>query len=103
MAVVPKQPVVRAGQQRVGWWRVHPASGETIGVMDTGFHGDDSEYPPMNDAKAMRDWLTKNGPKNRAMVNGTRTRDQKFMNRFMEILKECLKLEDLGPKVPPGP
>jgi hypothetical protein len=27
------------GQQRVGWWRVHPTTGETIGVMDTGFHG----------------------------------------------------------------
>lgn len=103
MAVVPKQPVVRAGQQRVGWWRVHPVSGETIGVMDTGFHQDDSEYPPMNDAKAMREWLTKNGPKNRDMVKGIRTRDQKFMNKFMEILKECLKLENPGPKLPPGP
>lgn len=93
MAVVPKKPVVRAGQQRVGWWRVHPASGETIGVMDTGFHGDDSEYPAMNDAVAMRKWITKNGPKNRAMRAGTWTKNQKFMNKFMEILKACQKLE----------
>lgn len=38
MAVVPRRAVMLAGQQRVGWWRVHPTSGETIGVMDTGYH-----------------------------------------------------------------
>jgi hypothetical protein len=38
MAVVLKQPVLLRERQRVGWWRVDPASGETIGVMDTGFH-----------------------------------------------------------------
>ncbi len=30
--------------QRVGWWRVDPASGETIGVMDSGFHMSKIEY-----------------------------------------------------------
>lgn len=38
MAVVPRKPVLLDGQQRLGWWRVHPTSGETIGVMDSGFH-----------------------------------------------------------------
>ena len=38
MVVALRQPVELRGVQRVGWWRVHPASGETIGVMDTGFH-----------------------------------------------------------------
>lgn len=38
MAVALKEPVLLRERQRVGWWRVDPASGETIGVMDTGFH-----------------------------------------------------------------
>ncbi|MGH8135340.1 MAG: hypothetical protein ACRER4_03250 [Steroidobacteraceae bacterium] len=44
MVVVPRKAVVIADQERVGWWRVNPASGETIGVMDTGFHAETSEY-----------------------------------------------------------
>jgi len=41
MAVVPRKAVEIDGIQRVGWWRVHPLTGETIGVMDTGFHAMD--------------------------------------------------------------
>jgi hypothetical protein len=43
-AVVVRQPVQIDGQPRTGWWRIDPATGETIGVMDTGFHGAQSEY-----------------------------------------------------------
>ena len=38
MAVALKQPVSIDGQQRVGWWRIDPTTGQTIGVMDDGFH-----------------------------------------------------------------
>ena len=38
VAVAVKEPVSLLGQERVGWWRVDPDSGETIGVMDTGYH-----------------------------------------------------------------
>lgn len=33
-----RQPVELHGVQRVGWWRVDAATGETVGVMDNGFH-----------------------------------------------------------------
>lgn len=33
-----RQPVELDGIQRVGWWRVDAATGETVGVMDNGFH-----------------------------------------------------------------
>jgi hypothetical protein len=33
-----RQPVELQGVQRVGWWRVDAATGETVGVMDNGFH-----------------------------------------------------------------
>ena len=42
--VVPDRPVVIEGKQRLGWWRVNLQSGETLGVMDTGFHQDTTEY-----------------------------------------------------------
>lgn len=41
MAVVPRKAVEIDGIQRVGWWRVHPSTGETIGVMDNGYHAMD--------------------------------------------------------------
>jgi hypothetical protein len=39
MVLVPRQSVEIDGEQHVGWWRIDPTSGETIGVMDSGFHG----------------------------------------------------------------
>jgi hypothetical protein len=32
------------GRERVAWWRVDPVTGETIGVMDSGFHANGGEY-----------------------------------------------------------
>ncbi len=40
--VAPKQPIPVDAEggapPRLGWWRVDPATGATVGVMDTGFH-----------------------------------------------------------------
>lgn len=44
LVVVSKEPVLRDDGQRVAWWRIDPVTGETVGVMDTGFHADDAEY-----------------------------------------------------------
>jgi hypothetical protein len=38
MTLVPRKAVLINGEQHVGWWRVDPNSGETIGVMDSGMH-----------------------------------------------------------------
>jgi hypothetical protein len=59
MAVVPRKAVVLAGQQRVGWWRVHPKSGETIGVMDTGFHqmAENALQRALTILRANRGWM----------------------------------------------
>ena len=42
--VVPERPLVIKGRARLGWWRVDPRNGETLGIMDTGFHQDTTEY-----------------------------------------------------------
>ena len=42
--VVPERPLVVEGRARLGWWRIDLRSGETLGVMDTGFHQDTTEY-----------------------------------------------------------
>ena len=38
MAVVPRQAVLIDNVQHVGWWRIDPLSGETVGVMDSGYN-----------------------------------------------------------------
>jgi hypothetical protein len=37
-AVVIRQPVDIQGRPRLGWWRVDPRTGATIGVMESGYH-----------------------------------------------------------------
>jgi hypothetical protein len=50
IVVLPEKPIQVAGRSRTGWWRVSPATGETVAVMDTGFHADTTEEGLMNDA-----------------------------------------------------
>jgi hypothetical protein len=42
--VILERPLVVEGRARLGWWRVDLRNGETLGVMDTGFHQDTTEY-----------------------------------------------------------
>jgi hypothetical protein len=42
--VVPERPITVEGKPRLGWWSVNLESGETLAVMDTGFHQDTTEY-----------------------------------------------------------
>ncbi len=64
--VIPKVPVTLGGKPRTGWWRVDPATGETIGVMDTGFNTATTDYTETTvittRAQALRrhlEWFTK--------------------------------------------
>jgi hypothetical protein len=38
IAIVPTAPVSINDAKRIGWWRVRPGTGETVGVMDDGLH-----------------------------------------------------------------
>jgi hypothetical protein len=41
LAVLPAKQVLLGETLRLGWFRVHPTTGETLGVMDDGFHSSD--------------------------------------------------------------
>jgi hypothetical protein len=40
VAVAPTSLVQLRDRRGLGWWRVDPASGETVGVMDSGYNGE---------------------------------------------------------------
>lgn len=42
--VMPDQPVAHRGGKRTAWWRIDPATGETVGVTENGLHGAFDEY-----------------------------------------------------------
>ncbi len=44
VAIVPLRAALIGGRQRLAWWQVDPATGETLGVMDTGLHQGIVEY-----------------------------------------------------------
>ncbi len=44
VAVIPERAIRIAGADRWGWWRIDPATGRSIGVMDDGLHGAMVEY-----------------------------------------------------------
>lgn len=41
--VLPSRPIESGGRLRTAWWRVTPATGETVAVLDTGYHSDTTE------------------------------------------------------------
>jgi Transglutaminase-like superfamily len=42
--VSPDRAVRMGGEDRVGWWQIDRATGETLGVLDTGLHQEFEEY-----------------------------------------------------------
>jgi hypothetical protein len=52
--VVPSAPVLVDGQPRLGWWRVDPATGHTVGEMDTGLLQDFTEYSTTEEVSGVR-------------------------------------------------
>ena len=47
-------PASAGGSADLGWWRVDPATGQTLGVMDNGYHADDTaEYTVVKSANPL--------------------------------------------------
>ncbi len=54
IVVAPLQTVNVAGRARLGWWRVDPDSGQTIGAMDNGLLSATTEYSVTQEAEEAR-------------------------------------------------
>jgi hypothetical protein len=51
IVVAPLRPVDVASRARVGWWRVDPDSGQTVGAMDNGLLAAAGEYSATKEAQ----------------------------------------------------
>jgi hypothetical protein len=92
LVVVPRKAVLLSGIQRVGWWRVDPASGETIGVMDNGFHAAGTE-DTVTRARAALKVLRAFEKRNRGYIrrvlqnpNGSPQNQVQFFRRLTRLL-----------------
>lgn len=47
IVLVPEKPVLINGDELVGWWRIHPQRGDTLGFMETGAGQTLTEYALM--------------------------------------------------------
>lgn len=100
MAVALKQPVTLAERKRLGWWRIDPTSGETIGVMDTGFHASLTEKQELEETLArIRTWLTSKARKEarRTMTPAQRAFDDAVALRLARIYRQLEELIALIP------
>ncbi|MGQ0428630.1 MAG: hypothetical protein ACT4UQ_01670 [Gammaproteobacteria bacterium] len=91
-----KQAVELDGQARVGWWRVDPATGETIGVMDTGFHQTQTEDPILRVRIALREYLDKDWAKwaSRQVARAGGQRYVPSVEREMAIRQAAIKFRE---------
>jgi len=104
MVVALDRPVLINGRQRLGWWRVDPESGETIGVMDSGYHASTSEDVSIRErVNALRQFLETHGSRiraaRRARRAGNATRGQRYLLRVAERVEDALSGAALPPPV----
>jgi hypothetical protein len=91
LVVVPRKAVLLNGQQRVGWWRVDPASGETIGVMDNGFHAAGTEDAVTRARAALRVLRTYE-KKNRGHIRKVLQNPNSFPNQKVQFYRRLTRL-----------
>ena len=48
LIVMPARPVALAGTDHFAWWRLDPATGATLGILENGYHGTATEYQEKN-------------------------------------------------------
>ena len=108
-ALVPTGSVPLQDGQRTGWWRIDSATGETIGVLDTGLHGVLEDQELRLDLEAEQENLLNSASRyNDRRIDLAIERHQPFgndpfanlMNRLIQELNELINT--LPPPPPPG-
>jgi hypothetical protein len=57
VVVAPAKTPLVAGAPRAGWWRVDPKTGETVGVMQSGYHSDITEKVELDSTVISRTYV----------------------------------------------
>jgi hypothetical protein len=91
ITLVPRKAVLLEDQQRVGWWRVDPVSGETIGVMDNGFHAAGTEDVVTRARAALR-VLRAFEKANRAEIRLALQNPNSFPNQKVQFFRRLTRL-----------
>jgi len=104
LALALSQPVALANRQRTGWWQVDPATGVTIGVMDTGYHAATTEDQLKRHKVALQQFLSKDAsywrmvrrdlanPRRRHLY-GAQTHQQLWMREAAaEVIRDIVRL-----------
>lgn len=107
-AVVPKQPVTLGDRPRLGWWRVDPKTGDTVGVMDTGFRqGAPEDATVREKVKELQAWLTRTQAQARGPMTGSNAQQiVRLQNRRREIsnlIQEAYAHGFMRTPIKPGP
>ena len=98
MAIAMSKAIESGSQPRIGWWRIDPRSGDTIGVMDTGFHQDTLERA-IGDIRAFLQEASLNPvglQRNMAVQGSSVASDMAYIQamrvRCMDLLAELIAL-----------
>jgi len=110
IVVAAAKPVLVAGQPRAGWWRVDPASGQTVGEMDSGFLQDFVEYNETQEVNGVR--ITRfyrsrvsdeaRGWAENMLQHGSRKNFTSW-DQWVNLLRSAQRSLDFTGVLPPGP
>ena len=94
--VMPSRPLKLGSQARLGWWRVDPYSGQTVGAMDNGLLADTAEYSITKEAEEARihgyttEERARNWANEVARRRGGEVSDTQYQN-FMKMAAESIE------------
>lgn len=105
VAVVPSRPVDADGTPRLGWWRIDPHTGHTVGAMDTGWLQDMVEYTEtqaVNGIRITRFTRVRVGPAAREWANNMlRRRGNTSWAQWQNLLAYAQRSIDTLGRLPP--
>lgn len=103
--IAPGKAVAIGGEARLGWWRIDPHTGHTVGAMDTGLLQDFVEYnetQTVNGIRITRFYRSRVGPAAREWANNMlRRRGNTSWQQWENLLRLAQRSVDQLGRLPP--